>query len=125
MKDKKITDLPADVLLKIFCYLDFKSLQNVACVNSNWSFVCSLETLWKRLCMTANDDALKYIYKSRINGLSWKESYVFNYRPNLIRRKWNEGFVSNIEQFEDLPAITMCKMDAEEWGAIFEQEERR
>ncbi|XP_060070564.1 F-box only protein 48-like [Ylistrum balloti] len=117
-------DLPPELLIQIFQYLNAVDLCNAGAVCKYWSSISTSEPLWRRLCGTLEMKS-DLIQNDRALGYSWKEVYMMNHGSQGTRRQWLRGCHSNFTSYQQLPKQIMCTMDVEGWGQIFEMELER
>lgn len=65
----QIGNIPNELLLNIFCYLDYKDLFSASLVCKKWKGIYNEESLWKRQCNNYIDDIspIEGSYKKRFN----------------------------------------------------------
>lgn len=120
-----IDELPNEILLHIFSYLNIQQLSQSLLVCKRWNIlICQSEFLWKELCSTLRDSR-RLIQIDRELGRSWQEVFKLNYRTNENKKKWMKGDYSKPRHYRELPPKPMCKMDSESWGEILQVELNR
>lgn len=117
-----IQEIPNEILLHIFSYLNVESLNQSALVCKRWKvLICQSEVLWKDLCASLHESR-RLIKIDRELGRSWQEIFKMNYKTNETKKKWKKGHYSNPSHYRELPPKPMCKMDSDSWGEIFQVE---
>ncbi|XP_014344386.1 F-box only protein 48 [Latimeria chalumnae] len=117
--------LPPEVTVKIFNYLDIKSLCNASVTCKTWnSLIEESDYLWKNHCSAVRAVCQKEIDRDRDNGCSWKVTLLRNFWKSNVKQAWLSGQYNNIHSANELPEKSMYPMDVETWGEILEELER-
>nr|XP_006824612.1 PREDICTED: F-box only protein 48-like [Saccoglossus kowalevskii] len=114
--------LPMEICMEIALKMDASTLCYMSQTCKSWNnAIGNTEWLWRLLCLKLIDDQM-YVQKDRLQGFSWKNTFIRNYGYNAIKRHWLDGTYSNINSYHDLPTKCMCPMDLETWGQVLELE---
>lgn len=73
-----ISDLPLELLLHIFTFLDAKNLCEVSKVSSVWRKLSQDNTLWKRLVYQQMKEKNKNFHLIKNSCIPWKQLYINN-----------------------------------------------
>ncbi|ROL46541.1 F-box only protein 48 [Anabarilius grahami] len=118
--------LPAEMSVRIFSELDFRSLCRASLTCRQWNDIIEgSDHLWRSHCLTVLAVCRREVNGDRLDGCSWKVALVRNYRKGCVKRRWLKGRYSNIRSADNIPPNSMCPLDVETWGEILEAELER
>lgn len=93
---------PEELLLKIGCELDFKTLSNAFSINQTWKRILNDDwTIWKIYCSNLG-------IKKRLRNKTWKET--FKEKTLIIRiLKLRPVIMGNVRKAKDILAEYLCE----------------
>ncbi|XP_024408806.1 F-box only protein 48 [Desmodus rotundus] len=125
-QNKFFEQLPPEVTLCIFSWLDVQSLCRVSMTFRSWNQkIRANDSLWKPHCLALRAVCKREIDDDLKSGYSWRDILRRNYQKSKVKLEWLSGRYSNISSPINLPEKIMYPMDAETWGEILEAELKR
>jgi len=78
-----LNDLPVELLINIFKFLNHSELSKCSLVNKSWSQICNDAALWRELDFSkyfksASDDFLQFLHPKLKNGALKKIKHFIN-----------------------------------------------
>ena len=118
--------LPDEICLKIFDFLDVKSLCRALQTCSSWrDLIENCSFLWKGHCKRYQSSLPGKKNVKKIKGTQWKAELKKVFLLHNIMKRWLAGEFSFAKSYEALPGDHIQEMPTEMWGAILENETNR
>ena len=116
--------LPNEICLKIFSFLDVKSLCRSQRTCSKWrGFLENYSSLWRAQYNLYKSFIVNVIPRKRANcETNWKDELKKVYLIDGITKKWLAGDFSTPKSHDSLPGNHIQDLPTEVWGFILENE---
>ena len=115
--------LPHEICLKIFSYLDVKSLCRSLQTCWKWNgFIEGCTSLWKSQYRIYKNLVPSVPFKRRNSDGQWKSELKKLYLIDKLMRRWSSGEFSVPNSQDALPGNHIQKLPADVWGTILENE---
>ena len=115
--------LPEELSLKIFSYLDVKSLCRSQGTCSKWyQFIEGCATIWRAQYKIYKSLVPSMPFKKRNSNSHWKSELQKVYQIEKFTQRWLAGEFSLAKSHDALPGNRIKKLPTEVWGTILEKE---
>ena len=115
--------LPEEISLKIFSYLDVRSLCQSQETSSKWyGFIEGCTSLWRAHYRIFKSLVPSMPFKKRNSNGHWKRELQKVYQIEKFTQRWLAGEFSLAKSHDSLPGNCIKKLPTEVWGAILENE---